>query len=76
MAQEPDALLMRAEAAIAAAKLLVDRMNDSSASAHKLIRRISLRARFYPRTLKFYSASDFPETRPPYQPFLIQADDL
>ncbi len=74
MAEEPDPLLVRADAAVAAAKLFVDQIHDSSASAERLTRRIRSRARFYPKTLRFYSSWDFPETRPPRRP--IQADDL
>lgn len=66
MVDAADELEVRAIAAVAASRVLVALLRDQRDAADKLIRQIYFRASFHPKTLKFYSLSDFPG--PPLPP--------
>jgi hypothetical protein len=72
MPDELDALLARADAAIACAWGLVERSAELQISLRRQVTQFSIRAKFLPKAERVYSPQYLPkQARPPYQPLRL-----
>lgn len=74
MAQDPETLFSRAQAAVLRARQLSETITVSLKRAKQQLSAMQLN-HFTPADRKIRYPQDFPETRPVYQPFPAQADD-